>query len=239
MMTGPNRLRSSWSCHPSSPLTSSSCLAPYDRSCEMCQSGCKLRPTSWQQPLLWDSRPRSEGEPSCSPKRWILPGRETEEGSGAEHRRDALWQVARAGRPVGPLLDEAPEVGAESPPGGLTKPMWDTLRDRFVDEMKSAGRKAIARAIVAYCDGKQVKTFVGERAGTIADRPRGSREFYWDTVFVPEDSSGHSRGLTYAEIVESADLGLAYKIRELSQSSAAMKSFLEYRLRAGDPELWR
>src|ERR1035441_10052940 len=124
-------------------------------------------------------------------------------------------------------------------PGGLTKPMWDTLRDRFVDETKSAGRKAIARAVVAYCDGKQVKTFVGERAGTIADRPRGSREFYWDTVFIPEDSSGHSRGLTYAEIVESADLGLAYKIRELSQSSAAMKSFLEYRLRAGDPELWR
>lgn len=124
-------------------------------------------------------------------------------------------------------------------PGGLTKPMWDTLRDRFVDETKSAGRKAIARAVVAYCDGKQVKTFVGERAGTIADRPRGSRKFYWDTVFIPEDSSGHSRGLTYAEIVESADLGLAYKIRELSQSSAAMKSFLEYRLRAGDPELWR
>jgi len=131
------------------------------------------------------------------------------------------------------------EYADRSYPGGLTKPMWDTLRDRFVDETKSVGRNAIARAVVAYCDGKQVKTFVGERAGTIADRPRGRREFYWDTVFIPEDSSGRSRGLTYAEIVESADLGLAYKIRELSQSSAAMKSFLEYRLQAGDPELWR
>ena len=53
-------------------------------------------------------------------------------------------------------------------PGGLTKPMWDTLEDRFVDETKSAGRQAIARAVIAYCDGMTVRTFVGERAGTIA-----------------------------------------------------------------------
>jgi inosine/xanthosine triphosphate pyrophosphatase family protein len=131
------------------------------------------------------------------------------------------------------------EYADKSYPGGLTKPMWDTLQDRFVDETKSAGRSAIARAVVAYCDGKQVKTFVGERAGTIADRPRGSREFYWDTVFIPEDPSGRCNNLTYAEIVERADLGLAYKIRELSQSSTAIKSFLEYCLKAGEPELWR
>jgi XTP/dITP diphosphohydrolase len=131
------------------------------------------------------------------------------------------------------------EYADRSYPGGLTKPMWDTLKDSFVEETKSAGRRALARAVVAYCDGMQVRTFVGERAGKIADRPRGSREFYWDTVFIPEDSSGRSPGLTYAEIVESTNLGLAYKMRELSQSSAAMKSFLEYRLTTGDPELWR
>lgn len=131
------------------------------------------------------------------------------------------------------------EYSDQSYPGGLTKPMWNTLGDRFVEETKSAGRRAIARAVVAYCDGKQIMTFIGERAGTIADRPRGAREFYWDTVFMPEDPSGRSKGLTYAEIVENSSLGLAYKIRELSQSSAAMRKFLEYRLRAGDPELWR
>ena len=131
------------------------------------------------------------------------------------------------------------EYADRSYPGGLTKPMWDTLKDGFVEETGSAGRRAVARAVVAYCDGKQVRTFVGERAGKIADRPRGSRKFYWDTVFIPEDDSGSSKGLTYAEIVESKDLGLANKMRELSQSSAAMKSFLEYRLGTGDPELWR
>jgi inosine/xanthosine triphosphate pyrophosphatase family protein len=124
-------------------------------------------------------------------------------------------------------------------PGGLTKPMWDTLKENFVDETRSAGRAAIARAVVAYCDGKRVMTFTGERAGRIAERPRGSRTFYWDTVFVPEDSAGRSQELTYAEIVENANLGLPYKMRELSQSAAAMKAFLEYRLKAGDPELWR
>jgi inosine/xanthosine triphosphate pyrophosphatase family protein len=131
------------------------------------------------------------------------------------------------------------EYADRSYPGGLTKPMWDTLRDSFVEETKSAGRRAIARAVVAYCDGKQVRTFVGERSGQIADRPRGSREFYWDTVFIPDAASGPSQGLTYAEIVENPNLGLAHKIRELSQSSAAMKNFLEYRLTTGDPDLWR
>lgn len=117
--------------------------------------------------------------------------------------------------------------------------MWDSLQDRFIEETKSAGRSAIARAVVAYCDGMQVRTFIGEQNGKISDQPRGKREFYWDTVFIPDDSSGRAGGRTYAEIVESASLGLAYKMRELSQSSKAMMGFLQYRLQAGDPKLWR
>jgi len=131
------------------------------------------------------------------------------------------------------------EYSDRSYPGGLTKPMWDSLGDNFIEETRSGGRGAIARAVVAYCDGKHVETFVGERLGTIADRPRGNREFYWDTVFVPDDPTGKSGGQTYAEIVGNSSLGLAYKMQELSQSSTAMKRFLEYRLKVGEPELWR
>lgn len=131
------------------------------------------------------------------------------------------------------------EYADASYPGGLTKPMWDTLKDRFVEETGSAGRAAIARAVIAYCDGMTVRTFVGERKGNIADKPRGKREFYWDTVFVPEDPSGKTTGLTYAEIAESPSFGLDYKIGVLSQSSLAMKEFLQYRRLAGDPHLWR
>ena len=124
-------------------------------------------------------------------------------------------------------------------PGGLTKPMWDTLRERFVEETHSAGRRATARAVIAYCDGMHVRTFVGERTGTIASEVRGSRKFYWDTVFIPDDSTGKAAGRTYAEIVDDPALGLRYKIGTLSQSSIAMLAFLHFRLRAGDPQLWR
>jgi len=137
---------------------------------------------------------------------------------------------------AGLLFSEYADV---SYPGGLTKPMWDALKDRFVQETGSAGRGAIARAVIAYCDGMKVETFVGERTGKIADKPRGRREFYWDTVFIPEDPTGKAAGMTYAEIVEDPSLGLGHKIGVLSQSSQAMKAFLEYRRQVGEPQLWR
>jgi len=127
--------------------------------------------------------------------------------------------------------------GHTSYPGGLTKPMWNALKDQFITETHSAGRKVVARAVVAYCDGKTVQTFVGETAGHLSDTPRGSREFYWDTVFIPDEAKGGAKDKTYAEIVDDPALGLAYKMREFSQSSRAMLKFLEYR-RLNEPGLW-
>src|SRR5579862_2234914 len=40
---------------------------------------------------------------------------------GIEHRRDALWQVEQAGRPVGPLLNEIRDRDANSSPGPLRR----------------------------------------------------------------------------------------------------------------------
>ncbi|NOS70149.1 MAG: hypothetical protein HOP33_09490 [Verrucomicrobia bacterium] len=130
-----------------------------------------------------------------------------------------------------------PDLG-DCYPGGLTKPMWNTLGDRFLAETNSAGRPAIARAVVAYCDGMSVKTFVGETRGQLAKTPRGDRKFYWDTVFEPDDTSGTTKGRTYAEIVADPKLGLVYKIVELSQSSKAMMQFLEFIRIAPPSSLW-
>jgi inosine/xanthosine triphosphate pyrophosphatase family protein len=121
-------------------------------------------------------------------------------------------------------------------PGGLTKPMWNTLGDRFIQETGSSGRKAIARAVVAYCDGKSVRTFVGETKGTIAEKPRGGRKFYWDTVFIPEDKGNVK---TYAEIIDDPNLGLEYKVEHLSQSSKAMLNFLEFIMINPKSDLWK
>jgi inosine/xanthosine triphosphate pyrophosphatase family protein len=127
--------------------------------------------------------------------------------------------------------------GYDQYPGGLTKPMWNFLQERFIDETHSAGRRATARAVVAYCDGRSVHTFVGETKGTIAPEPRGNRSFYWDTVFIPDDPSGKAKNKTYAEIVDDPELGLVYKMRSLSQSTYAMLAFLEFR-RSNRPDLW-
>jgi XTP/dITP diphosphohydrolase len=109
-------------------------------------------------------------------------------------------------------------------PGGLTQPMWGALEaKRFVACCAPLTLRAIARAVIGYCDGLCVKTFVGGTAGTLTDVPKGDRRFYWDTVFCPEGGGG----ATYSEIVRQH--GLLEKLK-YSQSVKALKSFMEFRL---------
>lgn len=107
-------------------------------------------------------------------------------------------------------------------PGGLTKPLWNTLGDDFLTETNSRGLQVVAKAVIAYCNGKEIKTFIGETAGILSDTPKGNRKFYWDTIFIPDSTLN----LTYAEIVEQK--GLDYKLVNYSQSAKAMIKFLEY-----------
>jgi inosine/xanthosine triphosphate pyrophosphatase family protein len=111
-------------------------------------------------------------------------------------------------------------------PGGLTQPMWDSLDAvKFVGCCSTLSGRAIARAVVGYCDGMNVKTFVGETRGTLSSAPRGDRAFYWDTIFCPDGGGGK----TYAEMVGNDKAGLLSKLL-ISQSMRALKQFLEYRL---------
>jgi XTP/dITP diphosphohydrolase len=119
-------------------------------------------------------------------------------------------------------------------PGGLTKPMWDTLGDDFVTETNSGGSTAHARACVAYCDGMEVHSFTGETRGKIVSTPSGARSFYWDTVFAPDGAP--RADMTYAEIVEDPSFGLNSKL-QLSQSQKALTAFLEFRSNH-PPKLW-
>jgi XTP/dITP diphosphohydrolase len=119
-------------------------------------------------------------------------------------------------------------------PGGLTQPMWDSLGgENFLQRTGAAGEAAIARAVIGYCDGMKVTTFVGETEGVVADKPRGSRNFYWDTVFCPTEFGGR----TYAEISGDPSRGVAEKMK-VSQSFKAFRAFLEQRARVGQAELF-
>lgn len=110
-------------------------------------------------------------------------------------------------------------------PGGLTQPIWDALgADGFLSSVSWAGEKVTARAVVGYCDGMNVHTFVGETIGKFSQKPLGEREFYWDTVFIPETGDGR----TYAEI-SAGKGGLIEKVK-LSQSREAMVKCLEFML---------
>jgi XTP/dITP diphosphohydrolase len=112
---------------------------------------------------------------------------------------------------------------AEGYPGGLTQPMWDALSpEEFLKMISSAGDGATAQAVVGYCDGMSVRTFVGETHGRIASTPRGDRKFYWDPIFCPDDGDG----LTYAEITDKPD-GLKEKLA-ISQSARAVAKFAEF-----------
>jgi XTP/dITP diphosphohydrolase len=125
---------------------------------------------------------------------------------------------------AGLILGEHADKGY---PGGLTQPMMDALgAEGFVRRTSAAGEKAIARAVFGYCDGLSVHIFTGETEGKIAATPRGSREFYWDTIFEPDGYNGE----TYAEISADPSRGVREKMK-VSQSMKALRKFLEFRVR--------
>ena len=107
-------------------------------------------------------------------------------------------------------------------PGGLTQPMWDALgAERFVASCSALTTQATARAVIGYCDGMNLYTFIGETHGTLSPNPKGQREFYWDTIFCPDGLGGR----TYAEIVGNDKSGLIEKLT-ISQSIKALKAFM-------------
>ncbi len=70
-----------------------------------------------------------------------------------------------------------------------------------------------------------IETFVGETKGSLSKTPKGSRAFYWDTIFCPDGFQNR----TYAEIVGDGKSGLIKKL-EASQSVKALKKFMQHRL---------
>ena len=81
-------------------------------------------------------------------------------------------------------------------------------------------RRAEFRSAVAYCEpGFKPKVFKGVVKGKLSLRPRGSRGFGFDPIFIPEEGDGR----TFAE------MGLHEK-NELSHRARAVKRFFKWYL---------
>jgi non-canonical purine NTP pyrophosphatase (RdgB/HAM1 family) len=59
-------------------------------------------------------------------------------------------------------------------------------------------RRAVARCVTCATDGSEEVLGEGVVLGTIAERPRGTGGFGWDSVFIPDDGDGR----TFAEMGE-------------------------------------
>lgn len=103
-------------------------------------------------------------------------------------------------------------------PGGLTSVFFDRLGADGIASVigQSKNNKVKAVTYIGFCDGQQVHLFVGEITGHIADAPKGSEGFQWDTVFVPD---GYSQ--TFAELGN-------VKKNEISMRRKAFDQFVKF-----------
>lgn len=131
--------------------------------------------------------------------------------------RDAF---ARCGRPV---LAEDDGLFIDSLggfPGPYSSYAYGTIGNRGILDLLRGGRSARFVSAVAYCDGRDSRTFRGSVAGSIARSPRG-RGWGYDPIFVPRGSR--------ATFAEAADKNSA------SHRAAALARFARWYLRGKLP----
>jgi len=101
-------------------------------------------------------------------------------------------------------------------PGGLTSIVWDNLgAENFCRFFSREKNTVLMKSIVGYCDGKNVKVFLGECYGSIAKEPTGIREDRLDRIFIPK---GYSN--TFADLGEEKN--------NISTRIIAFKKFFKY-----------
>ncbi len=109
-------------------------------------------------------------------------------------------------------------------PGALVKWFEKTVglegMARMLDPFDS--RTAVAQCFVALYDGEEVLIGRGEVPGRIAESPRGSNGFGWDTLFIPE---GHDR--TFAEMSASEKNGISHRKRAFEAIRESGSRFLQ------------
>lgn len=78
-------------------------------------------------------------------------------------------------------------------------------------------RRAIAKCVFGYYDGKELKLLEGGLGGTIAERPAGENGYGWDKIFIPD---GYT--VTRAQLNEEDDQKTYMQVKPF----VALKEFL-------------
>lgn len=82
-------------------------------------------------------------------------------------------------------------------PGAFIKFFVKKLTLERIASLIKENRKARAVTCIAYFDGEELKTFIGETKGEVVEGPKGENGFGWDPIFIPE---GYER--TFAELTD-------------------------------------
>jgi inosine triphosphate pyrophosphatase len=110
--------------------------------------------------------------------------------------------------------------------GGLPGPFIKFFEEKIPFEVicsiigNGLTRKATARCVFGYFDGKELKLFEGHLDGEISEKPSGNNGYGWDKIFIPE---GYK--VTRASLDEEDDQKTYLKIKPF----AKLKTYLESR----------
>jgi error-prone DNA polymerase len=129
------------------------------------------------------------------------------------HRRDALWQVERAVRWSGPLLDELPEMEGESPLAAMTN------EERLVADFRATGM-TVGPHPMQY-QREEMKRLGIHRASDLAQIPNGRRLRIGGCV-IARQRPGTAKGMMFLSIEDETGIANAIIAPDLIQKNRVL-----------------
>ncbi|MFZ1129963.1 MAG: error-prone DNA polymerase [Terriglobales bacterium] len=129
------------------------------------------------------------------------------------HRRDALWQVERAVRWSGPLLDELPEIDGESPLAAMTD------EERLVADFRATGL-TVGPHPMQY-RREEMKRMGIYRACDLANLPNGQRLRIGGCV-IARQRPGTAKGMMFISLEDETGIANAIVAPDLLQKNRVL-----------------
>ena len=129
------------------------------------------------------------------------------------HRRDALWQVERAVRWSGPLLDELPEIDGESPLAAMTD------EERLVADFRATGL-TVGPHPMQYRRAEMKRMGI-YRASDLAHLPDGRRLRIGGCV-IARQRPGTAKGMMFLSLEDETGIANAIVAPDLLQKNRVL-----------------